>query len=261
MTTMGGRNGARAARRRFSRLAPSHGLATLTPAMEGASNYSRWIYETLAPEIRGHVLEVGSGFGVFSQTLAERHPLTATDYDPRSVAALERRFAERPAIRVRRLDITDRASVDALAREGLVDTVLSCNVLEHLEEDVAALENMGRLVGPGGRVIAFVPALEELYGSLDRIAGHHRRYDRTLLRARIEAAGLRPLAFRFFNLIGAIGWFVNARVVPQARLDADSMNNQVRIYDRFVVGISAALERRIAPPFGQSLVAIAERRA
>lgn len=227
--------------------------------MEGAANYVRWIYETIGPEIRGHVLEVGSGFGVFSDELARHHRLTATDYDPRSVTALARRFEANASVRVRRLDITDRSSVDALAREELVDTVLSCNVLEHIEDDVSALENMARLLRPGGRVIAFVPALEELYGSLDRIAGHFRRYDRNLLGERLRAAGLRPRHFRFFNMIGAIGWFVNARVYPQTRLDASSMNRQVEVYDRFVVGIASALERHVAPPFGQSLIAVAER--
>ena len=231
----------------------------MTPAMEGARNYFTWIHEAIAPHVKGRVLEVGSGFGIFSDVLAAKHPLLATDQDERALEVLSRRFASNAGVRVARLDILDEASVRALAAKETVETVVSLNVLEHLEDDVLALEHMARLVGPGGRVIAFVPALESLYGSLDRLAGHFRRYDRPLLERRLRAAGLRPLAFRFFNMVGALGWYVNACVVPQTRLDAASVNGQARIYDRYVVRFASALERWIDPPFGQSMVAVSER--
>ena len=247
-------------RRRFRRLVPHEGLATLTPAMETAGRYFEWVFDALVPHLSGRVLEVGSGFGVFSTVLARRHgAVVATDQDPAAVAVLERRLAPFPQARVRRLDILDDGAVAALAREGPLDAVVSMNVLEHVEDDVRALANMARLVRPGGTVIAFVPALEALYGSLDALAGHFRRYDRPMLDARFRAAALRPRALRYFNLLGALGWFVNACVVPQPRLDTTAMNGQVALYDRFVVRLSAALERRFTPPFGQSLIGVAER--
>jgi SAM-dependent methyltransferase len=245
-------------RRRFPRLKPAEGLATMTPAMEGARNYFAWIYEALAPHLRGTVLEVGSGFGVFSDVLARRHgALVATDYDPRAIDGLARRFAGNARVQVARLDVLDEESVAAVGRERLVDTVCSLNVLEHLEDDVFALENMRRLLRPGGRVVLFVPALEVLYGSLDRLAGHFRRYDRQVLEERFGAAGLRPVSFQFFNMVGALGWYVNGCVIPQMRLDAGAVNGQARIYDRFVVRFASALERWVAPPFGQSIIAVA----
>jgi 2-polyprenyl-3-methyl-5-hydroxy-6-metoxy-1,4-benzoquinol methylase len=56
--------------------------------------------------------------------------------------------------------------------------VLCINVLEHTEDDVAALRNAYALLPGGGRVIVFVPADRSLYGSLDRSVGHLRRYER-----------------------------------------------------------------------------------
>jgi SAM-dependent methyltransferase len=231
----------------------------MTPGMEDARNYFSWIFEELSPHLTGRVLEVGSGFGVFSEAVAEKHPLVATDLDPRALEGLERRFSGRPDVLVRRLDVLDRGSCERLGSELAIDTVVSLNVLEHLAADGLALANMGRLVRPGGRVVVFVPAIEALYGSLDRLAGHHRRYDRALLAKRFADAGLRPRAIRYFNAIGALGWFVNGRVFPQTRLDSPSANGQARLYDRFVVGIARAIEHRIAPPFGQSVIGVGER--
>lgn len=234
----------------------------MTPAMEGAERYFGWIAEALGPWLDGRVLEVGSGFGVFATFLRKARPgcpLVVTDRDPRSVTILESRFAGAPEVDVRLLDVMDERSVDAVAKRELVDGVVSLNVLEHIEDDVQALANMSRLVRPGGRVVAFVPALEEIYGSLDRLAGHYRRYDRGLIAERMRQAGLRPVSLRFFNLIGALGWFVNACVLPRLRLDENGMNDQARIFDRYVVGLSSALERAMEPPFGQSLIAVGER--
>jgi SAM-dependent methyltransferase len=230
----------------------------MTPAMEGAHNYFGWIHDALAPHLRGDVLEVGSGFGVFTEVLAGRHSVVATDQDPRSVALLERRFVDAARVAVARLDILDAASVDALAHERTVDTVVSLNVLEHLEDDVLALGHMARLLRPGGRVVLFVPALERLYGSLDRLAGHFRRYDRQTLERRFAAAGLRLVTSRFFNMVGALGWYVNGCILPQTRLDAAAMNGQARIYDRYVVRFASAVERWVEPPFGQSIIAVGE---
>jgi len=156
--------------------------------------------------------------------------------------------------------VLDPASIALAAREERdVETVVSLNVLEHLEDDVLALRHMAALLPPGGRVVLFVPALETLYGSLDRLAGHFRRYDRALLERRFAAASLRPVAFRFFNMVGAVGWFMNGCLIPQTRLDASAMNGQARFYDRFVVGLASAIERRVEPPFGQSIIGVAER--
>lgn len=232
----------------------------MASSMEGARNYFAWIYETLEPYLRGAVLEVGSGYGIFSDVLLQhRGSIVATDYDPRSVAVLERRFAGQLGVKIAHLDILDAASASTLAGEVRVDTVVSLNVLEHLEDDVKALRNMRRLLPAGGRVVLFVPALEELFGSLDRLAGHFRRYDRTLLEERLRRAGLRPVVLRFFNMVGALGWFVNGCVVPQMQIDGAAVNKQAEIYDRVVVRFASALERWIAPPFGQSLIAVAER--
>ncbi|WP_419947528.1 methyltransferase domain-containing protein [Candidatus Palauibacter sp.] len=65
------------------------------------------------------------------------------------------------------------------SREGReVDSVVSVNVLEHVEDDEEELALMRSLLRPGGHLCLWVPALSALYAPYDRALGHHRRYQR-----------------------------------------------------------------------------------
>ena len=65
------------------------------------------------------------------------------------------------------------------------DTVFCVNVLEHIEDDAAALATFTRVVQPGGHVLIWVPAMPAAYGPLDAELGHHRRYTK-----RVPVAGV-----------------------------------------------------------------------
>ncbi len=56
------------------------------------------------------------------------------------------------------------------------DAVLALDVIEHLDDDRAAVRRLGGLVEPGGIVVVSVPALPELFSEFDEIQGHRRRY-------------------------------------------------------------------------------------
>jgi SAM-dependent methyltransferase len=70
------------------------------------------------------------------------------------------------------------------------EAVLALDVLEHLDDDGAAVERFGRLARPGGVVIVSVPALPELYTEFDAIQGHRRRYTEDTLREAFRRSGL-----------------------------------------------------------------------
>ena len=76
----------------------------------------------------------------------------------------------------------------ALAGERL-DTVMLSNVLEHIEDDAAAVRRFRSVLAEDGRLVILVPALPALYGSIDEAIGHFRRYTPRSLRAVIEANG------------------------------------------------------------------------
>ena len=134
-----------------------------------------------------------------------------------------------------------------------MSTVVAVNVLEHIEDDCAALRALSRLVVPGGRLVVWVPGYPRLYGEFDRQVGHVRRYTPATLRAALEGADLTPVEVRPVNLLGGLAWWLIVRhggvSAPRPRL--------VQLYDRTVVPLTRAVERRITPPFGQSVMAAA----
>ncbi|HLK12232.1 MAG TPA: glycosyltransferase [Candidatus Binatia bacterium] len=211
--------------------------------------YTAFLWELMRPYVGRRVLEVGSGTGAMTRHLATREHVTATDLDPQYLQFLTRTFASQPNVAVRRLDLAHLAE-DGI-RPASFDTVVCANVLEHIADDAAALRAMRAVLAPGGRLVLVVPALRALYGSIDRAIGHHRRYGRRELVAKLEAAGLAVEHVRAFNLLGVPGWFLNARLLRRRTVPGI----QARINDRLVPLLR--LEQRLRPPIGMSLLAVA----
>ena len=78
------------------------------------------------------------------------------------------------------------------------DLVLMLDVLEHIEDDTAALGRLQHLLKPGGRAILTVPALQTLWSVHDVINRHYRRYDKTGLQRLIEASGFAVRTLQYF---------------------------------------------------------------
>jgi SAM-dependent methyltransferase len=134
-----------------------------------------------------------------------------------------------------------------------VDSVVAINLLEHLEDDVAALRSIRSAAVPGGNVVLIVPGYPALYGEYDRAVGHLRRYTPDTLRQAVEAAGLRVAVLRPVNLLGGLAWWAAVRMGGRAR----PTPMLVRLYDRLVVPLVRLSERRFEPPFGQSVICVA----
>jgi len=109
---------------------------------------------------------------------------------------------------------------------------------------------MASMLQPGGRAIILVPAVPALFGSLDQELGHHRRYTRRTLRDRMEQAGFRVERTFYFNLLGTIGWWVNARLRKVPRIPSQ----QLRYFDALVPALR--YEDHVSLPVGQSVIAI-----
>jgi SAM-dependent methyltransferase len=214
-------------------------------------HYRAFQLELIRPHLGRSVLEVGAGLGVFAAQLTGLQLQVLTDLDPRAVELLAARFADRPEVRARVLDLTvAHPEVDL---DVQVDSVLAINVLEHIEDDRGTLRALARLVHPGGTVVIWVPGYMQLYGDFDRAVGHVRRYTPRTLSASFVAAGLDPVDVRPVNLLGGMAWWATVR-----RAGVGSPNPRlVSVYDRLVVPATRMLERRFVPPFGQSVLGVA----
>ena len=121
-----------------------------------------------------------------------------------------------------------------------------------MEDDITSLAAVRKPLEPKGRLVLLVPALPALYGSIDRALGHHRRYTRADLIAKLERAGFRLVHIEYFNLAGIPGWWWAGRVLQRQTIPAGSL----KLYDTLVPVFR--LERLIPWRVGQSLIAVGE---
>jgi len=133
--------------------------------------------------------------------------------------------------------------------------VFCVNVLEHIEDDAAALATFRNVVQPGGHVLIWVPAVPAAYGPLDAELGHHRRYTKASLSRAFAGAKLEIVSLRYTNPIGLIGWMYNSHV---GRSTTHSPL-QIKLFETLVAPWALPLDRLIPPPLGLSLVAVGRR--
>ena len=99
-----------------------------------------------------------------------------------------------------------------------------------------------------------MPAHLALYGAWDRLDGHWRRYGKALLRTILSHTQLRPIRLHHFNAVGAIGWWVQYRLLGRQVHGPGHFGRMNRL-----LPIVRPLESWWKPPFGLSLVAVCRR--
>jgi SAM-dependent methyltransferase len=221
--------------------------------MNKAVNYRRWLFGQVAPYVGRRVFEIGAGIGNYTEYLLDRELVVALEPHAEAVARLRERFGTLPQVQVVQGDMTD-IGLHALAEQGC-DTALCFNVLEHIEDDQLALENIWHVLAPGGRLLLIVPAVPAIMGTVDRSLGHYRRYTRASLRAVMTRAGFRVERDSYMNFPGIFGWLWNNRIVRRT----EESSGQIGTFDRLFVPWVSRLERWLPPPIGLSLVCIAAR--
>jgi 2-polyprenyl-3-methyl-5-hydroxy-6-metoxy-1,4-benzoquinol methylase len=129
------------------------------------------------------VLDAGCGWGVTLEALESRgYHIVGCDISRR---ALER--LDRPGRVLIEADLM-QAPPD---RYEPFDAVLALDVIEHLDDDRAAVTHLGQLIRAGGVAVISVPAIPEMYSEFDSIQGHRRRYTPEMLLAAFDGSGLQ----------------------------------------------------------------------
>lgn len=235
---------------------PDELAPTFSSGMADATNYNNWIVAQFAPFIGSTVMEVGVGHGNFAKMIlnhARRY--VGVDIDPKLV---EQAQAANPDHRYIVADVTSPQLAEETAGMG-IDTILACNVLEHVAEDALAVRQLVASLPKGGHLLIYVPAFQALYNGMDRLAGHHRRYTRKSLAAIIPPETGRIVSLSYVNPIGGLGWWVSGRLNPDIR-ELDQVNGQIAFFDRYVFPVSRFLSPLFSRIFGQSLVCVVRRR-
>jgi SAM-dependent methyltransferase len=146
----------------------------------------------------------------------------ATDVNPAYLDSLSGMRSSRPYLGVA---YVDAARGETYPQDQHFDTAICLNVVEHLEDDLGALRNIYNALEPGGRAIVLVPCGPKLFGTLDEVLGHFRRYTIPQLSSVSQQAGFDVERVIEFNRAGSPAWWLNGRVLKRKTFGL----NQIRL--------------------------------
>lgn len=206
------------------------------------------------------ILDAGCGPGVFTMELAKQHPtaeVVGIDIDEEAVrrAAV---IAQRAGLTNCRFEVGD---VTSLAFRDEFDLVLSVDNLEHIEDDVRAMERLREALKPGGKLVVHVPGYYRRWLLLGRrvnfdVPGHMRPgYTAEEITSKLEKAGLEVLEHR--HTYGMLETFTNN--VSYLISGAEKRNKHIyALVFPFLLGLSY-LGKFSRPRWGAGVLVTAKR--
>ncbi|MBU6207429.1 MAG: methyltransferase domain-containing protein [Alphaproteobacteria bacterium] len=209
------------------------------------------IRRKIAPAPGARLLEIGCGTGHNLPMLQAFGTVDALEIDDAAAAIAAHRLGKS----------VSQAPLPALEgiSDGAYDLIALLDVLEHIEDDHAALKSIAKRLKPGGRILLTVPQYMWMWSGHD-VANHHfRRYTKRTLRAVIGAAGLKIDLLSHFNSLlfplAAADRFV-ARVTGREGSDDALPATPLNAAFRAIFGIERHLVGRVPMPPGVSLIAV-----
>jgi 2-polyprenyl-3-methyl-5-hydroxy-6-metoxy-1,4-benzoquinol methylase len=227
-------------------------------AMGKADRFNRWMYQTIKPHCKGKVLEIGSGAGNISKYfLADDFNITLSDIRESYCHQLSQKFGTESGLDgIIKLNLTDPHFNQSHKKLfNSFDTVFALNVVEHIEDDVLAINNAHKLLRPGGHLIILVPSYQKLYNRFDTGLGHYRRYTKKSLSRIFLLNDFTIIAKKYFNLIGIFGWFFSGRILRKEMIPEGQMKIFNRLVPLFKIADTAIFQR-----FGLSTIVVGKKR-
>jgi protein-L-isoaspartate O-methyltransferase len=190
----------------------------------------------LGSNVSGDILEVGAGSGSFSQAVAEvASHLVSIEPSRKFFIDLDRRLE-----RIENAESycgTLSSFVASKGEEGAMrkfDRIMYTHVLEHIPDDVSELKLAKQQLQQNGKAIIVVPSMPRLYGSVDSLSGHQRRFTLNELRTVAEVSGFEVESIRYFNPIAIAPYWLLYRIFGVKSVG----NGQLGLYDKVFVPLA-----------------------
>lgn len=217
------------------------------------ASFMRSIVDDLKTE-RPRILDVGCGTGANLELLANFGAAEGVDISAEALSFC----------RQRGLASVKQGPAEALPYDDAsFDVVTALDVVEHLDDDLAGLKEMHRVVRPGGRALLFVPAFMFLWGVQDDVSHHRRRYTLPQLRAAVLSAGFEIERATYLNITFFLPILIARLLMRITGYRPESENNlTIGFLNGFlgaIFGAEATLLRYASFPFGVSAICVARR--
>ena len=148
------------------------------------------VIDDLRLPARAEILDAGCGSGRNMIDLARHGTVTGVELSATSVSLARERSSG---------EVIEGSVLEMPFAVGRFDLAASLDVIEHLEDDLAALRELRRVVKPGGTLLVTVPAYQWLWSGHDVVNHHYRRYTRRTLQRVGEEAGWQQVRTTYFN--------------------------------------------------------------
>lgn len=214
------------------------------------------IMESLDLPQSPRILDAGTGTGGNLEMLSRFGQVTGLEYDDTAA-----RFAsERGVAPVLKGRLPDELPFS----HGEFDVIILLDVLEHIDDDRAAVKCLERILAPGGTIVMTVPAFPFLWSYHDIQHRHKRRYRYPEVRSLLLESGLRIHRLTFFNtwlfpVIVVTRLFRRMKSSVKVGADAGIPSPFMNEILRSVFSSERRLITWMKMPFGASLLAVAHK--
>src|SRR5918993_5127667 len=165
---------------------------------------------------RPRILDVGCGTGANLLMLSKYGDAEGVDVSEDALAFCRERGLDKV-----KLGAGEELPYD----DATFDLVTAFDVVEHMDDDLAGLSEMRRVLRPGGRVLLFVPAFMFLWGVQDDVSNHRRRYRLSELRRVLEEAGFVIERTTYANIMFFLPILLMRKLMRLTGVKAESENN------------------------------------
>ncbi len=204
---------------------------------------------------RAILLDIGGGTGGMAEVARHFGQVIGVDYSEKALSFYRQYHPD--------VCLGDAAQLPF--ENDSLDFILALDLLEHLEDDAQGLSDFYRVLKPGGRALFTVPAFKFLWGRLDDVAHHYRRYTKNELARKVQFAGFRVLKASYLNtilfpIVAVARWTESLRK-RWTKTDADLrlLPSTLNFTLANLFGAEARLLRILDLPFGVSIVCVAEK--
>lgn len=199
------------------------------------------------------IVDIGCGTGGMLDVLLPFGAVEGMDFSEDAIARCRARYGSLVGLRVGGIP-------EALPKPGTADVACAFDVIEHIDDDVAALRAVRTSLRPGGTLIVTVPAFAFLWSEHDDLNHHKRRYTRASLQRSLVAAGFKVDRISYYNtwlfpVVAAVRLTRKSKATSRGRSDFDLPSPPVNRALAWLFGSERFLLRRADFPFGVSLVA------
>ena len=214
-------------------------------SIEKLANYNSYIFSKIFnKKLNGHVLDFGCGFGTFSVFIKEKFNKNVVGYEINEQAKDI-------------LNIKNVQHIDSLDKyKESFDTVVSLNVLEHIENDTEQIKHLYNLLADEGKLILYLPHSMKIWSRLDEDVNHFRRYTKKDLVKKLKDNKFSIVSSEYVDFIGWAVLLISKTLKIELKFD----EKKLLFYDKYIFSLFKHFDILFSRITGKNILIVAQKK-